>query len=78
MIMAIAFGLLPWEPSVRPFLGIYKMAELIVQIFVGPFAGALADRFDRRKILLLTDLLSATMCLVVALLGEKQLMVYGL
>ncbi|MDY4002003.1 MAG: MFS transporter, partial [Streptococcus orisratti] len=62
----------------QTFLGIYKMAELIVQIFVGPFAGALADRFDRRKILLLTDLLSATMCLVVALLGEKTAMVYGL
>ena len=62
----------------QQFLGIYKLAELLVQIIIGPFAGALADRFQRRKILLLTDFISAVMCLAIAILGNQTLMLYGL
>ncbi len=62
----------------QTFLGIYRIAELLVSIIIGPFAGALADRFDRRRILLTTDLLSAITCMTIALLGNQTLMLYGL
>lgn len=60
------------------FLGVYKIAELMVTIVIGPFAGVLADRFDRKKILQLTDFISFIMCVLVALIGHQTVMLYGL
>lgn len=36
----------------QKILGIYQIVELLVSIVLNPFGGALADRFQRRKILL--------------------------
>lgn len=62
----------------QKFLGIYQIAELLVSIVLNPFGGALADRFKRRKILLVTDGLCAIICLGISFIGNTQLLLYGL
>lgn len=47
-------------------------------IVLNPFGGALADRFQRRKILLITDAICAIMCFLLSFIGDDKVMVYGL
>lgn len=49
-------------------LGIVGFASQIPILLLGPFAGVLSDRFDRRRILLATQALAMTQALLLALL----------
>ena len=60
------------------FLGIYQLAENIISLILNPIGGAVADRFPRRKILLITDLTGGLLCALLACLPEKRIMLYGL
>lgn len=62
----------------QKILGIYQIVELLVSIVLNPFGGALADRFQRRKILLITDAICAIMCFLLSFIGDDKVMVYGL
>lgn len=65
----------------QKILGIYQIVELLVSIVLNPFGGALADRFQRRKILLITDAICAIcaiMCFLLFFIGDDKVMVYGL
>lgn len=60
------------------YLGYYQLAENLISLLLNPIGGAVADRFQRRKILLLTDFIGGFMCLLLALIGTDQMMLYGL
>ena len=60
------------------YLGYYQLAENLISLFLNPIGGAVADRFKRRKILLVTDFVGGLMCLLLALIGTDQIMLYGL
>lgn len=60
------------------YLGYYQLAENLISLLLNPIGGAVADRFKRRKILLLTDFIGGFMCLLLALIGTDQMMLYGL
>jgi amino acid adenylation domain-containing protein len=47
-------------------LALVGTVAMITGLTLGPFAGAIADRFDRRKVLLFTDLGSAAMTILLA------------
>ena len=47
-------------------LGIYQISELITSILFNPLGGAITDRFSRRKVLMVTDLICAGLCLLIS------------
>lgn len=51
-------------PNSLIFLGIYQSAEQIIGIIFNLFAGALADNNNRKKMLIITDILSGLVCLL--------------
>lgn len=58
------------------YLGIYQISETIISIIFNPIAGAIADRTNRKKILLATDFISALICILVSLIGNNQVLLY--
>ena len=58
----------------QKYMGYYQLAENVISLFLNPIGGAVADRFKRRQILLVTDF----MCAVLAFSGNDNIMLYGL
>ena len=55
----IAVGWLTWELTQSGFwLGLVSCADLLPAVFFGPFGGVLADRFNRRRIMMTTQLIA--------------------
>lgn len=50
----------------------------VISLFLNPIGGAVADRFKRRQILLVTDFIGGLMCAVLAFIGNDNIMLYGL
>lgn len=66
----MAIGWLVWElTSSTWWLGIVAFADLFPIVFVGPFAGVVADRFDRRRMILITQ--SSSLATTLALLAAS-------
>jgi MFS family permease len=64
-----AVGWYAWELTASPFwLGMVAFADLFPAVLVGPLAGVLADRFDRRRIMVWTQTALALVTLALALL----------
>lgn len=53
------------------YMGYYQLAENLLSLFLNPIGGAVADRFKRRKILLVTDFIGGLMCLFLALIWKR-------
>ncbi|MET3558492.1 MFS family permease [Streptococcus rupicaprae] len=62
----------------QQFLGYYQLTEQVTSLLFNPFGGAVADRFKRRQILLVTDALCALLCFGVALISNDGVMLYAL
>ncbi|URZ87106.1 MFS transporter [Floricoccus penangensis] len=48
------------------FVGIYQASESIISIIFNLFGGVIADRFNRKKIIIITDFLSGILCLLLS------------
>lgn len=67
----IAQTLLVYRLTNSVFLvGVVNLAQFASVLFIGPSAGVAADRYDRRRLLLVTQLLSATVTGLLALLAS--------
>jgi len=67
----IAQTLLVYRLTNSVFLvGVVNLAQFASVLFLGPAAGVAADRYDRRRLLLVTQLVSASMTGVMALLAS--------
>lgn len=62
----------------QKYLGCYQLAENLISLVLNPIGGAVADRFKRRRILLVTDFIGALMCGLLAFAGNERIMLYGL
>ena len=62
----------------QKYMGYYQLAENVISLFLNPIGGAVADRFERRQILLVTDFIGGLMCAVLAFIGNDNIMLYGL
>lgn len=62
----------------QKYMGYYQLAENVISLFLNPIGGAVADRFKRRQILLITDFIGGLMCAVLAFIGNDNIMLYGL
>jgi MFS family permease len=68
-VQLVAMSWLVWRLShSAAWLGWTGFASQIPILFLAPFAGVWSDRFDRRKLLMLTQLLSFTQSVLLALL----------
>ena len=66
----VAVGWLAWELTYSgAWLGVIAFADLFPSLVVGPFAGVLADRVDRLKIMRASQLLSMAQAGILAILA---------
>ena len=62
----------------KTVLGIYQISELVTAILANPFGGVISDRFSRRKILMMTDLVCGLLCLGISFIRNDRWMIAGL
>ena len=59
-------------------LGMYQISELVTSILVNPFGGVISDRFSRRRILMMTDLVCGILCLAISFIRNDSWMIGAL
>ena len=59
-------------------LGMYQISELVTSILVNPFGGVISDRFSRRRILMMTDLVCGFLCLAISFIRNDSWMIGAL
>ena len=59
-------------------LGMYQISELVTSILVNPFGGVISDRFSRRMILMVTDLVCGILCLAISFIRNDSWMIGAL
>lgn len=65
----ITVGFLAWELThSATWLGIVALADLFPTVFIGPFAGVVADRWRRQTVLIVTQILGLCQALTLCLL----------
>ena len=64
-----------YRTKIHGILSISRKRDLLI---LNPIGGAVADRFKRRQILLVTDFIGGLMCAVLAFIGNDNIMLYGL
>jgi MFS family permease len=70
-VQRLAIGWLTWQLTHSGFwLGAVAFADLFPALVIGPFAGVLADRFDRARILTVTQSISLTQAAALWLIYE--------
>ncbi len=62
----------------QKFLGIYQITETITSIIFNPIAGAVADNSKRKKVILITDIISAFICILISIIANDDLLLYGI
>jgi MFS family permease len=72
-VQRLAVGWLTWQLTHSGFwLGAVAFADLFPALLIGPFAGVLADRFDRARILTITQSISLVQAFLLWLAYENQ------
>ncbi len=67
----VGFALIWWLTSTTgsaSVLALATLAQILPEVFIGPFAGALVDRWNRRLVMIVADLLIATATLALGIL----------
>lgn len=59
-------------------VGIYQFLESIIGAFFNLFGGVIADRFKRKKIIILTDYLSGIACICLSFVTINRVLLYGI
>ena len=59
-------------------LGMYQISELVTSILINPFGGVISDRFSRRRILMVTDLVCGILCLAISFIRNDSWMIGAL
>jgi MFS family permease len=73
-LQATAQGWVVWELSgSEAALGIVAAFTALPLLLLGPFAGAIADRFDRRKLLIVTQVVAMLLAFTLAFLVQTNL-----
>ena len=53
-------------------LALYQSSETIIALLFNLFGGAVADRWNKKKILIITDLISATLCMILGFFAVSK------
>ncbi len=80
--MLYDYGNSVWLASIgtigQTVLGMYQISELVTSILVNPFGGVISDRFSRRRILMMTDLVCGILCLAISFIRNDSWMIGAL
>lgn len=69
-VQIVTVGWLTWElTESTQWLAIMALLDIVPNVVLMPFAGALADRYDRHKILIFTSILCMVQASVLAVIG---------
>jgi len=72
-VQRVALGWMAWQLThSATWLGILSMVDLLPVIFIGPIAGALADRIDRVRLAQVTQCLAALQAVALAILAYSE------
>ena len=64
-MQSIAQSWLVWELTHSPFrLGLVSFFDTVPRLFIGAIGGAIADRFDRRRVLMITQFLGMLQAII--------------
>ena len=58
-------------------VGIYQTLENIFSVIFNLFGGVLSDNFQRKRIIILTDILSGVLCLALSFISNQQWLIYA-
>src|SRR5665213_790474 len=73
-IQRVAQGWLAWQLTHSgTWLGLVAAADLIPNVVVSPFAGALADRMDRIRVIRLTQFVAIVQAWILAILSFLEI-----
>ncbi|MGH7875249.1 MAG: MFS transporter [Candidatus Binatia bacterium] len=76
-MQSIAQSWLVWELTRSPFLlGLVSFFDTVPRLFIGAVGGAIADRFDRRRVLMITQTLAMAQAIVYWLAVYFQVIVF--
>lgn len=59
-------------------LGIYKISELIASILFNPIGGVISDKFPKRNVLIITDLICAFLCLFLSFITNNSVLIIAI
>ena len=76
-MQSIAQSWLVWQLTRSPFLlGLVSFFDTVPRLFLGVFGGAIADRFDRRRVLIITQSLAMVQAIVYCLAVYFKVIVF--
>ena len=58
-------------------VGVYQALENVIGALFNLFGGVIADRFRRKKIIILSDFLSGLICLCLSLISKQTWLIYA-
>ena len=66
------------NPTSLSLVAIYQSLEKVIGVLFNLFGGVIADSFKRKKIIIGTNFLSGTACIVLSLISKEQWLVYAI
>ncbi|HFI0445899.1 TPA: MFS transporter [Streptococcus suis] len=66
------------SPHSLSLVGIYQSMESIIGILFNLFGGVIADRFKRKKIIILTNFLSGLACIALSFISQEKWLIYAI
>lgn len=66
------------EKNSGKYMGIFGMSSMITMIFMGSLAGVVVDRYDRKKIIVGTDILQGITVLIMAFMAYNNILSFNI
>ncbi|HEP1857459.1 TPA: MFS transporter, partial [Streptococcus pyogenes] len=66
------------NPASLSLVAVYQSLESVIGVLFNLFGGVIADSFKRKKIIITTNILCGTACLVLSFLTKEQWLVYAI
>ncbi|MFR0541637.1 MFS transporter [Lactobacillus delbrueckii] len=66
------------NPNSLFLVGIYQSLESLIGIFLNLFGGVVADSFDRKRIVIVTDFLSGIACILLSFISNEKWLIYAI
>ena len=66
------------NPASMSLVAIYQSLESVIGVLFNLFGGVIADSFKRKKIIIGTNILCGTVCIVLSFISQQQWLVYAI
>ncbi|MDK8316513.1 MAG: MFS transporter [Staphylococcus simulans] len=66
------------SPNSLKLVGLYQITENLIAVIFNLFGGVIADQFRRKKIIIITDILSGLFCIIISFVSNERWLVYAI